>query len=145
MGETRIYLETRRKNLSHSYRLVSATRTHIHSSGPGIIYHSRHQCRITFCWIKALSVCSDHWDGNGLWNHGSQSDPPVLNATGSNPTPPSGGGYRLPEGDPRSASYLVDDAHQARITYDAGRWGMSLEADKRGSVEKIPRRYSECT
>ena len=47
------------------------------------------------------------------------------------------GGHPIPGGDTRSATYPVDDVHQARITYGIWGWGMRYGEDKKeGSVSK---------
>ena len=42
--------------------------------------------------------------------------PSVLQATGTHLSSQRGGGRQLPGGESRSASFAVDDIHQARIT-----------------------------
>ena len=46
-------------------------------------------------------------------------------------TPPANGGHPIPEGDKKSATYQVDDVHQARMA--KGVWGSGVTGeDKRG-------------
>ena len=91
-----------------------------------------------FCWMEALSVCSDHYRAMGFRTRGGggavalgemdvaglnpyrfvQGQPLTPSALGLLPTRPANGVHRTPGGgiQSRSATYLVGDDHQARIT-----------------------------
>ena len=86
-----------------------------------------------FCWIKALSApraIAELWDvGQAviLGRNGRHPGEPIQFWPGSAPrtlglvpTPSANGGHPILGSDSGSASYPVDDVHQARITQGVG-------------------------
>ena len=100
-----------------------------------------------FLRIKALSVQSDHCRAMGYRIGGGtlvpgemdvarvhpyRYDQGTLKSRGLVRTPTASGGHPIPGGDTRSASYLVNDVHQARITCKGiWGWGMTFGEDKK--------------
>ena len=60
-----------------------------------------------------------------------QGESRVHNAHDLIRTPPASGGHPLPGGDSRSASFPVDDVHQARVTEGVWEWRMACGEDKK--------------
>ena len=103
---------------------------------------------ISFCLIKALSVCSDYcravWDvgcrigsgpGRNRRRPGESIPARALpNAKSVRGAPHQPGGHQLPRSDSRSASWLVDDVHQARITWGVQECMVNVGKYKWGSL-----------
>ena len=99
-----------------------------------------------FCLIKALSVYSDYYRAMELRVGGIDSGPGEMGVARVNPNQSSQGepsvhnacfALRFPGppttgGGSGSATYPVDDVHQARITEDVWGWGGIWERTQRG-------------